>query len=130
MAKQRRSPVKNEDFVLRVDGHPALGRPEAMLTLVEFSDLQCGSCRRHVNSILPVLVDRCVDTGRMRHVYFDFPVEARHPAAYGAAIAARCAADQNVVQPMRQCPRREMRGPCWKEGQNHPKVGAATRLRS
>jgi protein-disulfide isomerase len=102
IAKQTRSPVKNEDFVLRVDGHPALGKPEAMLTLVEFSDLQCGFCRRHVNSILPVLVERYVDTGSMRYVFFDFPVDARHPAAHGAAIAARCAADQSVVQPMRQ----------------------------
>ncbi len=102
VARQTRSPVMAEDLVLSVEGHPALGRPEAALTLIEFSDLQCGFCRRHANSILPVLVERYVDTGRVRYVFFDFPIETRHPAAYGAAIAARCAADQSLFQPMRQ----------------------------
>jgi protein-disulfide isomerase len=102
MARQTRAPVKSEDIVIRVDGHPTIGRPEATVVLIEFSDLQCGFCRRHVVSTLPVLLERYVDTGRMRYVFFDFPVEAQHPEAYGAAIAARCAADQNVVQPLRQ----------------------------
>jgi protein-disulfide isomerase len=102
MARQTRSTVKSEDFVLSIDGHPAIGRPEAAVTVIEFTDLQCGFCRRHFNSTFPVLVERYVDTGRARYVFFDFPVDARHPAAQVAAIAARCAADQNVVRPMRQ----------------------------
>lgn len=102
MARQTRSPVKTEDFVVSVDGRATIGRPEAAVTLIEFTDLQCGFCRRHFSSTFPVLLERYVDTGRVRYVFFDFPVEARHPAARVAAIAARCAADQNVVQPMRQ----------------------------
>jgi len=102
IARQTRSPVKNEDHVVPIDGHPALGKRDAMLTVIEFSDLQCGFCRRHVNSILPVLLERYVATGRMRYVFFDFPVEQKHPEAYRAAIAARCAAEQDAVQPMRE----------------------------
>ncbi len=99
---RQRSVVKNEDFVVSVDGRAAIGRPEAAVTVIEFTDLQCGFCRRHFLSTFPALLERYVDTGQVRYVFFDFPVEARHPAAHVAAIAARCAADQNVVQPMRQ----------------------------
>jgi len=102
MAKQVRSPVQTEDRVVEIGSHPMLGEPGAVLTLIEFSDLQCGFCRRHLNSTLPVLVERYVGTGRMRYVFFDFPVTERHPEAFGAAVAARCAAEQNAVQPMRE----------------------------
>lgn len=102
IARQTRSPFKTEDFVVELDQHPGLGEPSAMLTVIEFSDLQCGFCRRHLNSVLPALLERYVSTGRLRYVFFDFPVEQRHPEAYGAAIAARCAADQGAVQPMRE----------------------------
>jgi protein-disulfide isomerase len=102
IASRARSPSKTEDFVVELGQHPGLGEPSAMLTLIEFSDLQCGFCRRHLNSILPVLLERYVSTGRMRYVFFDFPVEQRHPEAYGAAVGARCAADQGAVQPMRE----------------------------
>lgn len=102
MAKQTRSPVKAEDRVVEIGTHPALGEPGATLTLIEFSDLQCGFCRRHLNSTLPVLLERYVGTGRMRYVFFDFPVTERHPEAFGAAVAARCADEQNAVQPMRE----------------------------
>ncbi len=102
MVSQARSPVKAEDRVVPIGNHPLLGEPGALLTLIEFSDLQCGFCRRHLNSTLPVLVERYVGTGRMRYVFFDFPVTERHPEAFGAAVAARCAAEQNAVQPMRE----------------------------
>lgn len=102
MARQAHSPVKAEDRVVEIGTHPALGEPGATLTLIEFSDLQCGFCRRHLNSTLPVLLERYVGTGRMRYVFFDFPVTERHPEAFGAAVAARCADEQNAVQPMRE----------------------------
>lgn len=102
IASQARSPVKNENQIVRIDGHPVLGNPDAVLTLIEFSDLQCGFCRRHINSTFPVLLERYVSTGRMRYVFFDFPMEQKHPQAHRPAIAARCAAEQDAVQPMRE----------------------------
>lgn len=101
IARQTRSPVRNEDQIVQVDGHPLLGSPDAVLTLIEFSDFDCGFCRRHVNSTLPVLLERYVSTGRIRNVFFDFPAKQQHPQAHRPAIAARCAAEQGAVQPMR-----------------------------
>jgi protein-disulfide isomerase len=102
MARQTRSAVRTEDLVVDVGSHPALGEPGSVLTLIEFSDLQCGFCRRHLNSVLPVLLERHVASGQLRYVFFDFPVTERHPEAFHAAIGARCAAEQNALQPMRE----------------------------
>lgn len=97
-----RSPVKNEDVIVPVNGYPSLGRADATLTLIEFNDLQCQYCRRHANSVLGVLLERYVDTGQLRYVFVDFPADARHPHAQGAAIAARCAAEQDALRRMRE----------------------------
>lgn len=97
-----RSAVKSEDFPVEIGGHPMLGDANAALTLIEFSDMQCGFCRRHLLSVLPVLRERYVGTGQLRYVFFDFPIDQRHPEARGAAVAVRCAADQDAVQPMRE----------------------------
>lgn len=101
IVSQSRAAVKSEDIAVRLDGQPTLGDAGAVLTLIEFSDLQCGYCRRHLLSVLPVLRERYVSTGQVRYAFFDFPVDQRHPEARGAAVAVRCAADQNVFEPMR-----------------------------
>jgi protein-disulfide isomerase len=102
IASKSRSAVKAEDASVEISGHPVLGDAGAVLTLIEFGDMQCGFCRRHLLSVMPVLLERYVGSGRMRYVYFDFPVEQRHAEARGAAVAVRCAADQNAVLQMRE----------------------------
>jgi protein-disulfide isomerase len=102
VVRQTQSPVRPEERVLDVAAHPALGDERARLTLIEFSDLQCQFCRRHVNTVMPQLLSRHVERGALHYVFFDYPVEARHSEAFGAAVSARCAADQGAYWQMRQ----------------------------
>jgi len=72
---------------------PSLGDPKAAVTLVEYSDFECPVCR----NLHDVLRDNILPkyTGKVRVVFKDFPIEQLHPWARTAAIAGRCAYQQN-----------------------------------
>ncbi len=72
---------------------PMLGRADAPVTLVEFSDYQCPFCQRFFATTLPALKKDYIDTGKLRYVLRDFPLEM-HPHARKAAEAAHCAGEQ------------------------------------
>jgi protein-disulfide isomerase len=82
-------------LVLDVGSHPFKGERTAALTLVEFSDYQCPFCARHVRETYPQIVKEYIETGKVKHVFMDYPLESIHPHAFKAAEAARCAGDQN-----------------------------------
>jgi protein-disulfide isomerase len=77
-----------------VAGGAALGKEDAPLTLVEFSDYQCPFCRRFSEQTLSALKTQYIDTGKLRYVFRDFPLDAIHPQARSSAEAAHCAGDQ------------------------------------
>jgi protein-disulfide isomerase len=70
-----------------------LGRSDAPVTLVEFTDLECPFCRRFHLTTFERLKQEFVDTGRVRYVTRDLPLRI-HPNARPAAHAARCAGEQ------------------------------------
>ena len=72
----------------------AQGEASAPLVLVEFSDLQCGFCARHNRDTVPQIVENYVDKGKLRYVLMDLPLNF-HPHAFRAAVASRCAGDQD-----------------------------------
>src|SRR2546425_3089506 len=73
---------------------PSLGRADAPVTLVEFSDFQCPFCGRFFATTLPALKKDYIDTGKLRYVFRDFPLDQLHPHARMAAAAAHCAGEQ------------------------------------
>ena len=73
---------------------PTRGRAEAPVTLVEFSDYQCPFCQRFFATTLPILMQEYVDTGKVRYVFRDFPLDQLHPKARKAAEASHCAGEQ------------------------------------
>ncbi len=77
----------------------AQGRPDAPLTLVEFTDYQCPYCRRFEAQTWPLIKRDWVDTGRLRFIVRDLPLEF-HSAARPAAEAVHCAAEQGRFWPM------------------------------
>ena len=79
---------------MRLADNPMLGAPEAPLTLIEFSDYQCPFCRRFAETTLPLLKRDYIETGKLRYVFRDFPLDRLHPQARKAAEAAHCAGDQ------------------------------------
>jgi protein-disulfide isomerase len=91
-AAQPTQPV-NVMAKVSVADNPSLGKPDAPITLIEFSDYQCPFCQRFVRNTLPALKTDYVDTGKVRYVFRDFPL-AMHRQARKAAEAAHCAGEQ------------------------------------
>lgn len=77
-----------------------LGRPDAPLTMVEFTDLQCPFCRQYVTVTFDDIKKNWIDTGKLRYISRDFPLDF-HPQAMAAARAARCAGEQGKFWEMR-----------------------------
>lgn len=75
-------------------GWYALGRDDAPVTMVEFTDYQCPFCRRFESESFAQLKKTYIDTGKVRFVSRDLPL-AFHPNAPAAATAARCAGEQH-----------------------------------
>jgi protein-disulfide isomerase len=69
---------------------PVYGPENAPLTIVEFSDYQCPACRRNHEVVREL---RQTYKDRIKWVFKDYPMPG-HKWAKGAALAARCAADQ------------------------------------
>jgi len=77
-----------------------VGSDEAPITLVEFTDLQCAFCRRFHAETFPLLKKNYIDTGKLRFVSRDMPLEFHH-FAWKAAEATRCAGDQGKFWELR-----------------------------
>jgi protein-disulfide isomerase len=75
------------------------GRADAPVTVVEFTDYQCPYCRRFQAQSWPRLKRDYVDTGKVRFIVRDLPLEF-HSAARPAAEAAHCAGEQGHFWPM------------------------------
>ena len=71
----------------------SLGRDDAPIVIVEYSDYQCPYCVQFHTNVLPTLQSEYIDTGKVRLIFRDLPL-AMHPESVPAAIAAHCAAEQ------------------------------------
>lgn len=81
------------------EGYHYLGKVDAPVTILEFSDFLCTACAFHVEETEPAIIDAYVATGKARIVY-------RHLLQLGedslrAAEAAECAGDQGKFWEMR-----------------------------
>jgi protein-disulfide isomerase len=69
-----------------------LGPTNAPVTLVEFSDFECPVCR-NLHDALRALLPKYAQ--QVRVIFKDYPIEQIHPWARTAAIAGRCAYQQD-----------------------------------
>jgi len=88
------SPVAEVDLDMDITGDPYAGSADAPLVIVEYTDYQCPFCGRHAKSVLPLIKENYIDTGKVRYVARDFPLPF-HQQAPKASEAAHCAADQD-----------------------------------
>jgi protein-disulfide isomerase len=86
-----KDPLAEARAHIQMKDAPALGDPKAPVTLVEFSDFQCPVCR----SLHDVLRGMLPNYPQVRVVFKDFPIESLHPWARTAALAGRCAYQQD-----------------------------------
>jgi protein-disulfide isomerase len=82
------------------DGWHSIGRADAPVTLVEFGDFQCPYCKKFHANAYAQLKKNYIDTGKLRFVSRDMPLEF-HSYAFKAAEAARCAGDQQKYWELR-----------------------------
>ncbi len=87
-----RPPPRSDTTVFRIpiDNSPVEGSPDALVTLVEFSDYQCPFCGRAHTTIQQLQKDYGT---RLRVVMKEFPL-GMHPMARPAAMAALAAGAQ------------------------------------
>lgn len=78
-----------------IESSPALGSDDAKVTIVEFGDYQCTWCYRWHEGQKDTLMAEQVDTGKVRFLFKDFPInDLSDRASSLAAEASYCAADQ------------------------------------
>jgi protein-disulfide isomerase len=78
----------------------SMGDAKAPLVLVEYTDFQCPFCQQFHNQAFAQIKANYIDTGKIRFVSRDFPLDF-HENARRAATASRCAAEQNKYWEMR-----------------------------
>lgn len=69
-------------------GDHVLGNPNAPITVIEYASLTCSHCAHFHTQILPEIKKKWIDTGKVKLVYRDFPLDQ---VAVKAAQIAECA---------------------------------------
>lgn len=102
LAKPAGRPARPSTASLKLDGgDPVLGKGDAPVTVVEFTDFQCPYCKRFNQTTFPQLRRDYIDTGKVRWIVRDMPMSF-HPEARKAAQAAHCAGEQDKYWEMRE----------------------------
>lgn len=75
-------------------GERSIGSADAPVTIIEYSSLTCPHCAAFHNEVLPDLKERYIDTGKVRMIFRDFPL---NEPAVDAAVLAHCAGPDRYV---------------------------------
>ncbi|MFI5303850.1 MAG: DsbA family protein [Nitrospiria bacterium] len=76
--------------------HPFKGNSTAKVIISEFSDFQCPACKGAEPNIKQLLTDY---EGKVKFVFYNYPLTQNHPWAMLAAEAAQCANEQEKFWP-------------------------------
>jgi len=92
LSDMTKDPLAENRAMIQMNDAPSLGDSKAAVTLVEYSDFQCPVCRSLHDVVRGMLPNYA---GKVRLIFKDFPLEQLHPWARTAAIAGRCAYQQD-----------------------------------
>jgi protein-disulfide isomerase len=67
-----------------------LGSAKAPLTVIEYASLSCPHCAAFELNVFPMFKSKYIDTGKVRFVFRDFPLDM---VAAASSVLARCIAD-------------------------------------
>lgn len=83
------------DLMKTVDGlaDVALGPAEAKVTIVEYASMTCGHCSHFHGEVFPKIKEKYIDTGKVRFIMREFPLDN---LAAAASMLARCAPADKV----------------------------------
>jgi len=94
--RPRRTVNVTEEELLKAGSLPdlALGNADAPVTIVEYASMTCSHCASFHNTVLPVLKQKYIDTGKVRLIFREFPLDER---AALASMMARCAGGDKAL---------------------------------
>jgi protein-disulfide isomerase len=92
LSDMTKDPLAETRAQIQINDAPSVGDKNAPVTLVEYSDFECPVCKKLHDVLRGVLPNYA---GKVRVVFKDFPLEQVHPWARTAAIAGRCAYQQD-----------------------------------
>ena len=78
--------------LMKPDAMPdlALGSDKAPVTIIEYASMTCPHCAHFQETTFPELKKRYIDTGKVRYILRDFPLDSLAGAAF---VLAHCAAN-------------------------------------
>ncbi len=87
--------VPVEDLMRAIPGLPDLflGKADAPCTIVEYASMTCGHCANFHTKVFPAIKEKYVDTGKLRFVLREFPLD---DWATAASMLARCAGKDKI----------------------------------
>jgi protein-disulfide isomerase len=91
LAEMSADPFAEIRSKLHPENSPSIGPENAKVTLIEFADFECPSCRQ----LDRILRDFMPNHPEIRLVFKHFPLTDIHPWAMTAAIASQCTYEQN-----------------------------------
>jgi protein-disulfide isomerase len=71
----------------------ALGSAQAPVSIVEYASMTCPHCAAFAENVFPMLRSRYIDTGKVRFVFREFPLDIK---AAAASMLARCIAGDDA----------------------------------
>lgn len=86
-----------KDLLAGLGKEPSIGAADAPVTVTEFSDFQCGYCKKFWAETLPKLKESYIEPGKARFVYRQFAIFGK--PSQSAAEASVCAAEQGKFWP-------------------------------
>lgn len=74
-------------------GEMVLGPANAQVTIIEYASMTCSHCAHFAKTTYPELKKRYIDTGKVRYMLREFPLD---PLAAAGFMLARCAAKDDA----------------------------------
>lgn len=72
-------------------GDKVLGKDDAPVTIIEYASLTCSHCANFHEKSFPALKEKYIDTGKVRLIFREFPLD---PLSTAASMMARCSTEQ------------------------------------
>jgi protein-disulfide isomerase len=95
-SRQRNKPKRTTADLMKPGPLPdlSIGKADAPVTIVEYASMTCPHCAAFHNTVLPVLKEKYIDTGKVRFIMREFPLDN---LAAAASMLARCAGEGKAL---------------------------------
>jgi protein-disulfide isomerase len=92
LAKAEDTPSPSDLATAGPDGDVVLGSGKAAVTVIEYASMTCPHCAHFSTTTFPELKQRYIETGKIRFIMREFPLDALAASGF---MLARCAGNDN-----------------------------------